>query len=119
MRNKQLAARLRVRYDELGQALGKLAADDPRREQLTIELAAAKHDYQAAIAELGELDRLRSQAQVADARAIVDSEDDPNIAAALANVREHAANLDAQVKLDDELADPAPPPSPGKPKKTL
>jgi hypothetical protein len=145
-RNRQLAAKLLVRAQDLEAELARLAPDDPRREAATIELGAAKHDYQAALAELNELERLRGQAQTLEARSIVASVDrDPFERSAeqiaLDNVREHAANLDAEVRLGEELggapaqaAPPPPPPSPeqaddaarrefealrAKPKKTL
>ncbi len=119
-RNRQLAARHLVHVEDLEAELAKLAADDPRRDALATELAAARADYQAALAELKELDRLRGQARTLDARGIAASiGGDPVLRTpeqiALDHVREHAANLDAQVRLGEELGErphaPAPPPS--------
>ena len=119
-RNRQLAARHLVHVQDVEAELAKLAPDDPQREALATELAAAKSDYQAALAELKELDRLRGKAQTLEARGIVASiEGDPVLRTpeqiALDNVREHAANLDAQVRLGEELGEsppaPAAPPS--------
>ena len=132
--NKQLAARCLVRVQEAEEAIAKLGDSEERQTAL----AAAKYDLDAAMKELRELDRLAGQAMVADANAAVSGEDvgEDYVQRALDNVRDHAANLQAQVKLADELA-PAqpvagPPEDPeeaarkafealraGKPKKTL
>lgn len=128
-RNKQLAARHLVRRQELEAEVGKLRRErdevagvadpdllaqlDARIADRTTQLQAATYDYQQAIAELGELDRLGTKALGADARAIVASiHGDPMIRSAeqiaLDNVREHAADLDAHDKLAAELGERPP-----------
>jgi hypothetical protein len=113
LRNRQLAARHLVHVQDLEAEIAKLAPDDPRLETMTTELAAAKYDYQQALTELKELDRLAAQAQTLEARSIMSSIDgDPVLRSAeqvaLDNVRDHVANLDAQVKLSEELGERAP-----------
>jgi hypothetical protein len=127
--NKRLAARHLVHVEELDAEIAALkrereAADADRAAQIderlaaaTTELAAAKLDYKAALAELAELDRLRGKAQAADARSIVaDIQGDPVVRSAeqiaLDNVREHAADLDAHLKLAEELGEKPPAPAP-------
>jgi len=105
--NRQLAARCLVRVQEAEEAIKTLGDSEARQT----ELAAAKYDYDAAMKELRELDRLAGQAMTADAHAAVSTEGDDYVQRALDNVRDHAANLQAQVKLADELA-PAQPAAP-------
>ncbi len=102
--NRQLAARCLVRVQEAEQAIAKLGETEERK----IALAAAKHDYEAAMTELRELDRLATKALAADAQAIISDDGDPLVQRALDNVRDHAASLDAQVRLGEELAPTAP-----------
>jgi hypothetical protein len=105
--NRQLAARRLVQLEDL-KARG--APDD--------EIAAAKYDYEQALAELKELDRLGAQAETLAARSIMnDIDGDPVLRSpeqvALDNVRDHIANLGAQVKVGEELAGtPAAAPAP-------
>jgi hypothetical protein len=132
IQNRRLAAKYLVRAEELERELVKLRKDredaaadaelsqalDAKIAATTTEFLAAKHDYEAALAELGELDRLGAKAKTLEAQAIAASvTGDPVIRSAeqiaLDNVREHAKNLDAQVRLDEELGGKpaaAPPP---------
>jgi hypothetical protein len=126
MRNKQLAARHLVRKQELEAELAKLrsqregidaslAADpavvelDARIADRTTQLQAATYDYQQALDELGELDRLGTKALGLEARTIAASGRDPLIRSneqiALDNVRERGADLDAHDKLAQELGE--------------
>jgi hypothetical protein len=130
--NRRLAAKHLVRKQDLEAELAKLRGqhvDDPalaaevdaRIAAATTELQAATYDYQAALAELAALDRLGYQARKLEVDTIAASlRPDPLSRApediALANVREHAADLDAQVRLADELGErPAPAPKPAPP----
>jgi hypothetical protein len=102
--NRQLAAKCLVRVQEL-------EARSANGEPVDTELAAARYDYEAALQELKQLDRLAGQAQVLAAKQIVaDDGGDDLVQRALDNAREHIADLDAQVKLGEELAPPKPPP---------
>jgi hypothetical protein len=123
--NKQLAAKHLARKQDLEAELAKLrgqrdsfdAAADPtlaadfdaRIADRTTQLQAATYDYQQALKELGELDRLATKALGLDARVIAASGTDPLIRSneqiALDNVRERGAELDAHGKLDQELAE--------------
>src|SRR4051812_30721005 len=105
--NRQLAARCLVRVQEAEDAIKTLGDSEPRQT----DLAAAKYDYEAAMKELRELDRLAGQALTADAHAAVSGDGNDYVQRALDNVRDHAASLDAQVKLGDELAPPTPAPA--------
>jgi hypothetical protein len=107
--NRQLAARCLVRVQDAEQAIKTLGDSEARQT----ELIAAKYDYDAAMKELRELDRLAGQAMVADANAAVSPSDggEDYVQRALDNVRDHAASLDAQVKLADELAPAQPAPA--------
>jgi hypothetical protein len=126
LRNKQLAARHLVRKQDLEAELAKLraqrdgidaslAADpavvelDARIADRTTQLQAATYDYQQAMNELGELDRLGTKALGLDARTIAASGSDPLIRSneqiALDNVRERGADLDANDKLAQELGE--------------
>lgn len=121
--NRQLAAKCLVRVQDVEAKIAKTGST----EALETELAAARYDYDAAMKELKELDRLGAKAQALEAKQLV--ADDPLIRSseqvALDNVRDHIANLDAQVKVNDELdADEAARNEfevlrAGKPKKTL
>jgi len=106
--NRQLAAKCLVRVQDAEARIAKEGSS----EALETELAAARYDYEAAMKELKELDRLAGQAQVLEAKALVT--DDPLIRSpeqvALDNVRDHIANLGAQVKLGEDMA-PAPEPT--------
>jgi len=110
---------------------------DARIAALTTELAAVDADLAAARAELAKLKKLGADASMssggAAARAAVaaaTAERDPLIRTseeiALDNVREHIADLDAEARINKELAEavtePAPPPPKPdgtKPKKTF
>jgi hypothetical protein len=95
----------------VGAEAEKILADvDARLAQKRIELGAAREDLRAAKAELGDLDRLATRAAGADAQAIAAEVlgGDPLIRSAeeiaLDNARGHIADLDAQIRLGDELA---------------
>ena len=152
-RTQRLAASRLVRKEEISAELEKRRRDragldalpesdevtslkkelDARIAALTTELAAVDADLTAARAELGKLKKLGADASLAEARAAVASataERDPLIRTpeeiALDNVREHIADLDAQARINKELAEAvtepaAPPPKPDatKPKKTF
>ena len=124
-RYKQLAARHLAHKQELEAEVAKLkqqrdevasiappellAEVDARIADRTTKLQAATYDYNQAMKELGELDRLNTKALGADAREIVASiHGDPMERSAeqiaLDNVREHIGNLDAEANLNRELA---------------
>ena len=104
--NRQLAARCLVRVQDAEARIAK----EGTSEALETELAAARYDYEAALKELKELDRLAGKALAADAQAVMSDDSDDLVQRALDNARDHIANLGAQVKLNDELA-PAPEPA--------
>jgi DNA repair exonuclease SbcCD ATPase subunit len=153
-RTQRLAASRLVRKEEIGTELERrrrdraslealpasdevtsLKADvDARIAALTTELAAVDGELSAARAELAKLKKLAADAPIAEARAVVaaaTAEPDPILRTpeetALANAREHIADLEAQARVNKELADattepaaPKPDPTnPSPPKKTF
>src|SRR5437660_4330287 len=70
-RNRQLAARCLVRVQDVEAQIARSGSS----EALDTELAAAKYDYNAALAELKELDRLGAKAEALEARTIAASID--------------------------------------------
>jgi hypothetical protein len=123
-RVRQVAASKLVRKQELEEAIARLraaGATDEQLEQETTELAAVTSDYEASLKELAELKKLGGQARVGEARATVAAAtaSDPLIQSpeeiALDNARAHIRDLDAQLKLEDELAPPAPAAAPAAP----
>lgn len=122
--NRKVAASRLVRKDELDAELAKLRADrarvdaaapgpegEPLRQEIdariaaaTGELATVAAEYQAALAEMEELKKLawRSKAPTMPAAS------DPVVRTpeeiALDNVRGHVADLEAQARVDEELA---------------
>lgn len=122
-RNRQLAARCLVRVQDAEAELAKLkaaGADDARIEATSSELAAARYDYNAALAELKELERLAGKAQSLEAQSIAAAiAGDPVVRSAeqlaLDHAREHIADLDAQVRLGSELGNAAASPAPATP----
>ena len=136
MRNKQLAAKHLVRKRELEVEVAKyqqerddvaniappdlLAELDARIADRRTKLQAATYDYQQAMKELGELDRLTTQAIGGEARALAHSIHGDGVVRtneqiALDNVREHIGNLVAGETLDRELADLEGPTVPARP----
>lgn len=141
-RTQRLAASRLVRKEEISAELDKRRRDragldalpesdevtslkkdlDARIAALTTESAAVDADVAAARAELTKLKKLGADASIAEARAAVaaaTAERDPLIRTseeiALDNVREHIAHLDAEARINKELAEavtePAPPPA--------
>jgi len=140
-RTQKLAASRLVRKEELSAELEKRRRDradldalpdgdevvslkkdvDARIAALTTELAAVEADIASARAELAKLKKLGADATINEARAAVaaaTAERDPlapeNLA--LENVREHIADLDAQARINKELAEAVTEPSPPPPK---
>jgi hypothetical protein len=126
---RQLAARLLMQKDELEAELvrrkkdragldaqvsadaASLATDlDARIATLTTDLLRVKAELGSAVAEMKELHRLEGTALSNEVKAIVAAiEGDPVIRTAeqtaLDNVRDHAKDLDAQVRLGRELGE--------------
>jgi hypothetical protein len=119
VRKQELEAELRQRREErssldsMGDGAEVLALKqelDVRVQTLTTELAAVSADLSAAVAEITDLGKLAGTQRVAAARKVVESatDSDPLIRTpeetALDNVRTQLADLQAQVRLSDELA---------------
>jgi hypothetical protein len=135
-RLKHLAATRLVEKEDLESRIAGLPPDDPQLPTLAADLAVADREYRAAMAEIAELKKLARTAEHAAARRVVTGTDDtdPFIRAdedlALDNVRAHLRDLEAQVKINDELGrepseerdagdePPAPPPA-GPRKRTM
>jgi hypothetical protein len=121
---KKLAAGRLVRRDELEEELTRLESAGGSAERIAAvktELATVKGELASAIAEIKELERLAGLERVRPGQVVTgEIESDPLIRSAeeiaLDNVREHAKELDARVKLAKELGEisdetPEPPPS--------
>jgi hypothetical protein len=122
--NKRLAARHLVHAEDLAAQLDMLkrdradadgdpqlaAAFDAKIADVNTQFLAAKYDYDVAMRELAALDSLGGKALAVDAKTIAASiHGDPLLRSAdqiaLDNVRERAADLDAQQKLAEELGE--------------
>jgi hypothetical protein len=109
---KKLAAGRLARRDALEEELTRLEAEGAPAERIaavSAELAGVKGELASAIAEIKELERLAG-VERANAARVISGEigGDPIIRTAeetaLDNVREHLKDLEAEIKLADELA---------------
>jgi hypothetical protein len=105
--HRRLAAGRLVRRDEID---AELAAthDEARRAALQAERATVEGELRAALAEINDLMRLARVAQSAPLPAVPGGGDDALVLspemAALDNVRAHIRDLEAQVRVNEELA---------------
>ncbi len=115
--NRKLAASLLVRKQELEAELAAPGLGGAA-DALRAELATVEAQLQAALAELASVQRLGKELPHEGARAVVRSAADVDPlertleVAALDRVRDHLAELEAEVRLGDERAPRARPPTP-------